>query len=112
MTIGADFNASLLRPAASPSSLARSGCEWSQIGQPSAARCLTFQPGSAGSEWSQIDLDAAMLHVCRVKSGKPATHPIRGDELRALRKLQRQEPKATFVFVSHRVGTRFKDFWR
>jgi hypothetical protein len=29
----------------------------------------------------------------------------RGDELRALRKLQRQEPKATFVFVSHRVGT-------
>jgi hypothetical protein len=29
----------------------------------------------------------------------------RGDELRALRKLQRQEPKATFVFVSHLWAT-------
>ena len=41
----------------------------------------------SGSEWSQIDLDAAMLHVRRVKSGKPATHPMRCDELRALRKV-------------------------
>jgi hypothetical protein len=53
----------------------------------------------------QIDLDAATLHVRRVKSGKPATHPIRGDELRPLRKLQREEPKATFVFVSERGGS-------
>ena len=32
-----------------------------------------------------------------------ATHPIRGDEMRALRKLQReQEPKSPFVFTSER----------
>ena len=37
----------------------------------------------------QIDWNSATLHVRRVKSGKPSTHPIRGDELRALRKLQR-----------------------
>ena len=30
-------------------------------------------------EWSQVDWKAATLHVRRVKSGKPAAHPIRGD---------------------------------
>ena len=29
----------------------------------------------------QIDWNSATLHVRRVKSGKPRTHPIRGDEL-------------------------------
>jgi hypothetical protein len=29
------------------------------------------------------------LYVRRAKNGKPAPHPIRGDELRALRVLQR-----------------------
>ena len=58
-------------------------------------------------EWSQVDLETATLHVRRVKNGKPATHPIRGDELRALRQLLReQEPKSVFVFTSER-GTSF-----
>ena len=35
-------------------------------------------------EWSQIDFDTATMHVRRLKNGKPATHPIRGDEMRAL----------------------------
>jgi integrase len=53
--------------------------------------------------WDQIDFPAAVLHVRRMKQGTPATHPIRGDELRALRKLQReQEPKSPFVFTSER----------
>src|SRR5262245_15815110 len=39
-----------------------------------------------GLEWSQVDFDGATLHVRRVKNGKAATHPIRGDEMRALRK--------------------------
>jgi type 1 fimbriae regulatory protein FimB/type 1 fimbriae regulatory protein FimE len=42
-------------------------------------------------EWSQVDWKAATLHVRRVKSGKPAAHPIRGDELRALRELKRNQ---------------------
>ena len=38
-----------------------------------------------------------------MKQGSPATHPIRGDGLRALRKLQReQEPRSPFVFTSER----------
>jgi integrase len=54
-------------------------------------------------QWSQIDFNAATLAVRRVKRGSPATHPIRGDELRALRRLQReQEPKSAYVFTSER----------
>lgn len=53
--------------------------------------------------WDQIDFATANLHVRRVKQGTPSTHPIRGDELRALRRLQReQEPKSPFVFNSER----------
>jgi len=53
--------------------------------------------------WDQIDFRHARLHVRRVKQGTPATHPILGDEMRALRKLQReQEPKSAFVFTSER----------
>src|SRR4051812_35502495 len=56
--------------------------------------------------WDQIDFAAATLHVHRVKNGKPAAHPIRGDELRALRKLQREARSSAFVFVTER-GTPF-----
>ena len=53
--------------------------------------------------WDQTDFDHARLHVRRVKQGTPATHPIPGDEMRALRKLQReQDPKSPFVFTSER----------
>jgi hypothetical protein len=37
-----------------------------------------------------------------VKNGTPSTHPIQGDELRALRPLQRESPSSPFVFVSER----------
>jgi len=53
--------------------------------------------------WDQINFATATLHVRRVKQGTPATRPILGDELRALRRLQReQEPKSAFVFTSER----------
>jgi type 1 fimbriae regulatory protein FimB/type 1 fimbriae regulatory protein FimE len=53
--------------------------------------------------WDQIDFDHASLHVRRAKRGTPATHPIIGDEMRVLRKLQReQDPKSPFVFTSER----------
>jgi integrase len=54
-------------------------------------------------EWSQVDFDTATLHVRRAKNGEPACHPIRGDELRQLRQLRRdQAPGATFVFTNER----------
>src|SRR6516165_9228662 len=53
--------------------------------------------------WDQIEFASAALHVRRVKRGTPCTHPLLGDELRALRRLQReQEPKSPFVFTSER----------
>jgi type 1 fimbriae regulatory protein FimB/type 1 fimbriae regulatory protein FimE len=53
--------------------------------------------------WDQVDFRTATLHVRRVKQGTPSTHPIPGDELRALRRLQsKQEPKSPFVFTSER----------
>ena len=69
---------------------------------------VAFRHGLRSSElvdlrWDQIDFTHAVLHVRRAKKGTPATYPIRGDELRALRKLQReQEPKSPFVFTSER----------
>src|SRR4029077_7790588 len=48
------------------------------------------------------DLDNGILHVRRVKQGTPATHPLTGRELRALRRLQREVGGSPFVFVSGR----------
>jgi type 1 fimbriae regulatory protein FimB/type 1 fimbriae regulatory protein FimE len=57
----------------------------------------------ASLEWSQINWRDATLHVTRVKSGSPSTHPIRGDELRQLRQLQReQDPQSAYVFTTER----------
>ena len=51
--------------------------------------------------WDQVDFRTATLHVRRVNRAALAPIPILGDELRALRRLQRdQEPKSTFVFTS------------
>jgi hypothetical protein len=45
------------------------------------------------------------MHLRRAKNGATATHPLLGDELRALRALKR-EAKSPFIFVSER-GARF-----
>jgi integrase len=55
-------------------------------------------------EWYQIELDQGRLHVRRAKRGTPSVHPIRGDEIRALRKLRRENPAEAHVFVSERGG--------
>jgi type 1 fimbriae regulatory protein FimB/type 1 fimbriae regulatory protein FimE len=53
--------------------------------------------------WDQIDFDTANLAVRRVKKGSPSTHRILGDEMRALRRLHReQDPKSAFMFTSER----------
>ncbi len=55
-------------------------------------------------EWHQIELDQGRLHVRRAKRGTPSVHPIRGDEIRALRRLRRENPTEAYVFVSERGG--------
>src|SRR5262249_28100233 len=44
-------------------------------------------------QWQQVELSEGRLHVHRVKNGISSVHPIRGDEMRALRKLRRDYPK-------------------
>jgi type 1 fimbriae regulatory protein FimB/type 1 fimbriae regulatory protein FimE len=69
---------------------------------------VAFRHGLRASElvdlqWTQVDFDIANLHVRRVKSGSPATHFLRGRELRALRRLKReQQPSSAYLFVSER----------
>lgn len=50
----------------------------------------------------QIDLRAGLVHVTRKKNGVPSTHPLVGDEVRALRQLRRDWPDGRQVFVTER----------
>src|SRR4249919_2641764 len=59
---------------------------------------LSYRHGLRASElcslrWEQVDLVQGRLHVSRAKNGIDTVHPLTGAELRALRRLQReQEP--------------------
>jgi len=52
--------------------------------------------------WEQVDLQKGILHVKRIKNGLPSTHPLRGQEIRALRQLARDYPNTKYVFISER----------
>lgn len=53
--------------------------------------------------WDQVDFGQGQLHVARRKNGSPSVHPLSGEELRRLRRLQReQQPKSPHVFTSER----------
>ncbi|MDZ4057914.1 MAG: tyrosine-type recombinase/integrase [Polynucleobacter sp.] len=54
--------------------------------------------------WEQFDFEQGVLHVRRKKRGKDSTHPLSTQEIRALRKLQRQNPTSREVFVSKQKG--------
>ncbi len=53
--------------------------------------------------WDQVDLKQGLMHVNRLKNGVASTHPIRGPELRALRRLQK-EYEGPYVFSTERLG--------
>ena len=53
--------------------------------------------------WEQFDFAQGRVHVGRVKGSAESVHPLSGRELRALRRLKReQEPSSPFVFTSER----------
>ena len=56
-----------------------------------------------GLRWDMVNLKQGLLHVSRLKNGVESVHPIRGPELRALRKLQREYP-GPYLFVTERKG--------
>ncbi len=68
---------------------------------------LSFRHGLRVTElvslrWEQVDLRQGLMHVNRLKQGNPSVHPLRGPELRALRRLQRDYPTMPYVFSSER----------
>jgi len=68
---------------------------------------LSFRHGLRAVElvdlrWDQVDFATGVLHVHRAKAGTPATHPLTGRELRALRRLQRETGPSTHLFMSER----------
>lgn len=68
---------------------------------------LAYRHGLRVSElvalrWEQVDLKQGLLHVVRRKNGTASTHPLRGPELRALRRLARAYPDTPYVFISER----------
>jgi len=70
---------------------------------------IAYRHGRRASEicdlqWHQVELNGGRLHVRRSKRGTPSVHPIQGDELRALRRLQREQPPCPYVFTWERGG--------
>src|SRR5438132_8786839 len=68
---------------------------------------IAFRHGLRASEavdlrWDQVDFNRAVLHVRRAKGGTPSVHPLTGEEMRTLRRLQRESDASPFVFVSER----------
>jgi type 1 fimbriae regulatory protein FimB/type 1 fimbriae regulatory protein FimE len=54
--------------------------------------------------WDQMNLRSGQIYVNRLKNGKPSTHYLEGDEMRALRRLRRDYPDGPFIFVTERGG--------
>jgi site-specific recombinase XerD len=52
--------------------------------------------------WDQVDFDKARIHVTRLKGSDDSVQPLAGVELRALRRLKRESPASSFVFISER----------
>ena len=70
---------------------------------------VAFRHGLRVSElvalrWDMVDLKQGLMQVSRLKNGVNSTHPLKGPELRALRKLQRDYPDTPYVFVTERKG--------
>ncbi len=62
--------------------------------------------------WDQFDMKRGTVHVNRTKNGIPSVHPLGGSELRALRKLQREEPESRYLFLSERGSPMSVDGFR
>jgi integrase len=54
-----------------------------------------------GPRWEQIDSKTGLAYLSRLKNGAPSTQPIRGPELRALR---RDYPESQYLFVTEHKG--------
>jgi len=70
---------------------------------------LAYRHGLRVSElialkWTQVDRKQGHLAVVRSKNGTNSTHPLRGPEIRALRRLKRDYGQSPYLFVTERKG--------
>jgi integrase len=68
---------------------------------------LTYRHGLRVGElvslqWDQVDLSQGLLHVTRLKRGVPSVHPLSGVELRALRRVRREQGDGRHLFQTER----------
>lgn len=66
---------------------------------------MMFRHGLRSAElvylkWQHIDLMGGNIDITRVKGSNDGRHPLRNEELRLLRKLERNYPETQYVFVS------------
>jgi type 1 fimbriae regulatory protein FimE len=54
--------------------------------------------------WDQVDLARGLLHVRRAKNGTPSVHPGGGTEIRALRRVKREQLESRYIFMTERRG--------
>jgi type 1 fimbriae regulatory protein FimB/type 1 fimbriae regulatory protein FimE len=54
--------------------------------------------------WDQVDFNEALLRVVRLKNGTASNHPLGQKEIRALRRLRRENAGFSHVFISERAG--------
>src|SRR5208337_3376684 len=52
--------------------------------------------------WDQVDLERGLVHVRRLKNGTASVHPMGGGEIRARRRLKREQIESRCVFVTER----------
>jgi integrase len=67
---------------------------------------LAYRHGLRVSElvtlrWDQIDLKIGRIHIHRLKGSESGPHPLSGVEIRALRRVRKEEP-GSFVFMTER----------
>src|SRR6266850_7758789 len=63
---------------------------------------------ACGLRLSQVDVESRVLHVARLKQGLSTTHPLRSDELRAIKAWlaarAKMQPEGDAFFLSERRG--------
>jgi integrase len=84
---------------------AAKGNRWGQ--RDASMILMTLRHGLRASElcelqWSDVEFETGTLHLRRAKGGVTSTHPLLGDELRALRVLKKQGDESPYMFVSER----------
>src|SRR6266498_4139309 len=70
---------------------------------------LAYRHGLRASElcrlrWDQIDFVRGLITVTRLKNGTSSEQPLGGTEIRALRRLQRENEPSRYVFLTERGG--------